>query len=288
MLSLKRSNILKLGNFLNFTNRLIISKNYSNYNTSSLISNKDELKSKYDVIILGSGHNGLVSANYLAKLSKGKLKICVLEKRHLIGGAAVTEEIVPGFKFSRASYLFSLFRPTIIQELDLMRHGVLKFHKRDPSSYTPLLHTDYQYNPKCRSLLLGPHAEKNYNEIKKFSNHDATKYADYENWLYEICSVLEPIMDNGPPDLKILKQKGNSIKKLKYLFSYAKSLLTLDTANKMSENVDDIYRLFAAPASDLLNEWFESDVLKATLATDSVIGAMVIFIQLKIYSQSCL
>ena len=244
-------------------------------NNSTYISNKNELKSKYDVIILGSGHNGLVAANYLAKLSQGKLKICVLEKRHVIGGAAVTEEIVPGFKFSRASYLFSLFRPIIIQELDLMRHGKLKFHKRDPSSYTPLLESDYQYTKNSRSLLLGPHADKNHSEIAKFSKNDANNFAKYENWLYDICSVLEPMMDYGPPDLKILKEKRSSFYKLKYLFSYAKSLLSLKSANKLGENLDDIYRLFAAPASDLLNEWFESDVLKATLATDSVIGAML-------------
>ncbi len=113
----------------------------------------------------------------------------------------MTEEIIPGFKFSRASYLFSLFRPTIIQELDLKRHGLLKFHKRDPGSYTPLLETDPQYTNNSRSLLLGPNAEKNHKEISKFSKIDAEKYEQYENWLYEMCSVLEPMMDHGPPNL---------------------------------------------------------------------------------------
>ena len=256
-------------NIFNYTKRSVSTNNLS------FISNKNDLKSKYDVVILGSGHNGLVAANYLAKLSAGKLKICVLERRHVIGGAAVTEEIVPGFKFSRASYLFSLFRPIILQELDLMRHGLLKFHKRNPSSYTPLLQTDKQYNKLCRSLILGPNAEQNHKEIMKFSKKDADNYEKYENWLYDICSVLEPVMDYGPPDLKILKQKGKSFSKLKYLLTYASSLLSLDKAKMLGENIDDIYRLFAAPASDLLNEWFESDVLKATLATDSVIGAML-------------
>lgn len=98
------------------------------------------------MVIVGGGHNGLVAANYLAKFSKKKLSICLLEKRHVLGGAAVTEELTPGFKFSRASYLMSLFRPIIIQDLDLMRHGMLKFYTRNPSSYTPLAQNDPQYD----------------------------------------------------------------------------------------------------------------------------------------------
>lgn len=88
---------------------------------------------KYDAIIIGGGHNGLVTASYLAK--KG-LSVLVLERRHIIGGAAVTEEIIPGFKFSRASYLAGLLRPSVISELELHKHG-MEFLPRDPSSFTP-------------------------------------------------------------------------------------------------------------------------------------------------------
>lgn len=141
-----------------------------------------QLKSSYDVVIIGAGHNGLVAANYLAKFSPKPLRICVLEQRPVVGGAAVTEEIVPGFKFSRASYLLSLFRPVIIKDLDLMRHGILKFYMRDPSSYTPLLESDPQYSSKSRSLTLSSNHEFNYEQIAKFSKKDAQQYGLYEKW----------------------------------------------------------------------------------------------------------
>ena len=234
-------------------------------------SDINKIKSKYDVVIIGAGHNGLVAANYLAKFSKKKLSICVIENRDVIGGAAVTEEIVPGFKFSRASYLLSLFRPVILNDLDLMRHGMLKFYKRDPSSYTPILETDPQFK-LSRSLTLSADSKFNHAQIGKFSKKDAQNYEKYENWLFDICSVLENYMDMAPPDAKIIKQKGNLLNKIKYLRSYVKDF---KTAKFFAHNYEDIYRLFAEPASYLLDEWFESDVLKATLATDSVIGAML-------------
>ena len=88
----------------------------------------------YDSVIVGGGHNGLVCAAYLAKSGSS---VCVLERRHIVGGAAVTEEIVPGYKFSRASYLLSLLRPQVMRELELKRHG-LQVYMRDPSSFTPI------------------------------------------------------------------------------------------------------------------------------------------------------
>lgn len=137
--------------------------------SSKYTTDPSKLKSKYDVVIIGAGHNGLVAANYLAKFSKKKLKICLLERRHVVGGAAITEEIVPGFKFSRASYLLSLFRPVIMQDLDLMRHGMLKFYLRNPSSYTPLLDTDPQWRKDRTSLTLSADHTFNEQQIAKFS-----------------------------------------------------------------------------------------------------------------------
>lgn len=239
---------------------------------SSFVCDNKQLKSKYDVIIIGGGHNGLVAANYLAKFSKKDLKICVLEQRDILGGAAVTEELVPGFKFSRASYLLSLFRPVILKDLDLMRHGILKFYTRNPSSYTPLLETDPQYTQNSRSLTLSSDSKFNQKEISKFSIKDSHRYEAYENWLNKICSVLENYMDKSPPDYKVLKSKSNILSKINYLRNF---MPDLDTAKFFANNYEDLYRLFTEPASHLLNEWFESDVLKATLATDSVIGAML-------------
>ncbi|XP_058081420.1 uncharacterized protein LOC131229472 isoform X4 [Magnolia sinica] len=159
-------------------------------------------KKKWDAVVVGGGHNGLTAAAYLARSG---LSVAVLEKRHLVGGAAVTEELVPGFRFSRCSYLQSLLRPSVIRELDLKRHG-LKLLKRIPSSFTPCLDGRY--------LLLGPDATFNHSEISKFSQKDAIAY---------------------PRDF------------LEFLVS---------------------------PASKVLNNWFQADVLKATLATDAVIGSM--------------
>lgn len=124
--------------------------------------NISELKAKYDAIIVGGGHNGLTAASYLAKAGK---KVAVLERRHVLGGAAVTEEIVPGFRFSRASYLLSLFRPQVMTDLKLKEHG-LSYHIRDPSSFTPIKGSD-------KSLLLGRDMIKNQEQISQFSKKDA-------------------------------------------------------------------------------------------------------------------
>lgn len=237
---------------------------------ASYITDSNKLKSKYDVVIIGAGHNGLVAANYLAKFSYKKLKICLLERRHCIGGAAVTEELVPGFKFSRASYLLSLFRPIILKDLDLMRHGMLKFYLRNPSSYTPLIDTDPQWAKDRTSLTLSSDPKFNAEQIAKFSQKDAEKFEKYENWLSDICEGLEVYMDKAPPNLHTFNKQKNIIQKFKYMSEYISDVKTLKFFGK---NYEDIYRLMTEPASNLLDEWFESDVLKGTLATDSVIGA---------------
>jgi phytoene dehydrogenase-like protein len=118
-------------------------------------------------LIIGDGHNGLTAAAYLAR---GGLSVAVLERRHIIGGAAVTEELIPGFKFSRCSYLQSLLRPAVINELDLAKHG-LKLLKRNPSSFTPCLDGRY--------LLLGPDKDLNHSQISKFSKADAEAYPKF-------------------------------------------------------------------------------------------------------------
>src|SRR6516225_9399047 len=115
----------------------------------------------YDVIIIGAGHNGLVTAAYLARAG---MRVLVLERRELVGGACVTEELWPGFKVSTASYVNSLFRPEIVRDLELKRHG-FELLPRNPSSFTPF--------PDGRSLLLGPDPELNRREISKFSPKDA-------------------------------------------------------------------------------------------------------------------
>lgn len=143
------------------------------------------MKKAYDVIIIGAGHNGLVTSAYLARQG---LRVLVCEKRSIVGGAACTEEIIKGFKFSRASYLLSLFRPKIIDELNLREHG-LKYYFRDPSSYTPIKHP---VNEKQRSLLLSS-TDHHFNaeQIGRFSKKDAANYQKYEDWLTKHCRAID-------------------------------------------------------------------------------------------------
>ena len=119
------------------------------------------MSASYDLIIIGGGHNGLVTAAYLARAG---LKVLVLERREVLGGACVTEEVWPGYKVSTAAYVNSLLRPEIIRDLELERHG-FEMLPRSPSSFTPF--------PDGRSLLLGPDKELTHREIAKFSARDA-------------------------------------------------------------------------------------------------------------------
>ena len=138
----------------------------------------------YDAIVIGGGHNGLVTACYLAK---AKWKVLVLERRHLVGGACVTEEdVFPGFKVSTAAYVNSLFRPEIIRDLKLREFG-FDYIERNPSLFTPF--ADGRY------LMLGPDAALNRSEIAKFSTRDAERYPAYEKMLERVAAVVEPTLD---------------------------------------------------------------------------------------------
>src|SRR5947199_4453752 len=122
----------------------------------------------YDAIIIGAGHNGLVAACYLAR---GGRRVLVLERRAVVGGACVTEEIFPGFKVSTAAYVNSLFRPEIIRDLRLANYGFAVL-ERNPSSFSPFLDGRY--------LFLGADQAMNVREIAKFSSRDAEAYPKYE------------------------------------------------------------------------------------------------------------
>lgn len=199
---------------------------------------------------MGAGHNGLVAANYLAKAG---LKVGVFEKRHTVGGAAVTEEIFPGFKFSRASYLAGLLRPDIIKELDLKNYGI-EFLFRDPYSFTP--HKDGK-----RYLILGTN-----HTIDQFSKKDAEIMSKYEDHLGKLMKFIPPLIDNNLPS-----PDGSYSDKFGSLQTAAK-LVKIAMQNK--DCVLPFYDLLTAPASQFLNKWFESDILIATLATDAIIGSM--------------
>src|SRR5437588_72288 len=142
----------------------------------------------YDIIIVGAGHNGLVAAAYLARAGK---RVLVLERRELVGGACVTEEVFPGFKVSTAAYVNSLLRPEIIRDLELKRHG-FKMLPRNPSSFTPF--------PDGQSLLLGPNKAQTHKEVAKFSAKDAEALPKYERMLERVAAFIEPTLTQTPPN----------------------------------------------------------------------------------------
>jgi phytoene dehydrogenase-like protein len=219
---------------------------------------------RWDAVVIGGGHNGLAAAAYLARAGRS---VAVLERRGVLGGAAVSEsDLVPGFRFSRCSYLLSLLRPALIQELELERHG-LKLLPRSPSSFTPCLDGRY--------LLLGPDAELNHSEISKFSENDACAYPRYEEKLEKFCKLMDFVIDSPPPEMRHeyhLSMVDRMKDKVDKSVFWSKLLgIVMQQGQK---DMVDFFDLLLSPASKILNNWFEGDVLKATLATDAVIGSM--------------
>jgi phytoene dehydrogenase-like protein len=204
----------------------------------------------YDAIILGAGHNGLVTAAYLARAGR---KVLVLERREIIGGCCITEEVWPGFKVSTASYVNSLLRPEIIKDLELKNHG-FEMLPRSPSSFTPLL--------DGRSLVMGPDKDLTRREVAKFSTKDADALPKYEDMLLRVADFLEPLLVRTPPDpfggLSSLWKLGR---------------IGLDFRKLGRATATEAIEILTGAATPILDRWFESDVLKATLATDAVIGA---------------
>ncbi|HEV3443608.1 MAG TPA: NAD(P)/FAD-dependent oxidoreductase [Gemmataceae bacterium] len=209
------------------------------------------MASGYDAIIIGAGHNGLVTACYLAR---AKWRVLVLERRPVVGGACVTEEIFPGFKVSTAAYVNSLFRKEIIRDFRLHDYG-LEILERNPSSFTPF--------PDRRYLLLGPDAALNHREISKFSVRDAEAYPRYEAMLERVANVIEPTLAMTPPNL--LKP---GLKDFWNLFQLGRSF------RKLGPGMSEAVEILTGPARPILDRWFEAEQLKGTLATDAIIGAM--------------
>ncbi len=204
----------------------------------------------YDAIIIGGGHNGLVTACYLARAG---WKVLVLERRYLVGGACVTEETFPGFKVSTAAYVNSLFRPEIIRDLRLKDYGFAVL-ERNPSSFSPF--EDGRY------LLLGADQQMNVREIAKFSARDAEAYPRYEQMLERVAAVVEPTIVQTPPNLLRPGLSG-----LWKLFKLGRAM------QKLGPGMSEAVEVLTGAARPLLDRWFEAEQVKATLATDAIIGA---------------
>ncbi|HXX46607.1 MAG TPA: NAD(P)/FAD-dependent oxidoreductase [Myxococcota bacterium] len=203
-------------------------------------------------LVVGGGHNGLVCAAYLARAG---LAVTVLERRPIFGGACVTEELWPGYRVSRAAYVLSLFRPQIAEELELARHG-LRLLTRSPSSITPL--------PDGRALVLGQDARDDFAEIEQFSRRDAERYRRYELWLEGIATALEPLLDDAPPHAWGLEPSNRA--RWRRLLGSGRSLAR-------GPGLAGAARVLFGSARAVLEDWFESEPLRATLATDAIIGA---------------
>uniref|UniRef100_G3SLQ5 Pyridine nucleotide-disulfide oxidoreductase domain-containing protein 2 n=1 Tax=Loxodonta africana TaxID=9785 RepID=G3SLQ5_LOXAF len=226
---------------------------------------RGNLKPEYDAVVIGAGNRGLGQAAYLQRLG---VNTVVFERRHVIGGAAVTEEIIPGFKFSRASYLLSLLRPQIYTDLELKKHG-LKLHLRNPHSFTPMWEEGTE-GKVPRSLLLGTDMAENQKQIAQFSQKDAQAFPRYEEFMNRLVSAIDPLLDVAPVDVAAF-QHGSLLKRLKSLFTL-KPLLQAGLT--LGAQLPQYYQVLTAPITKVLDQWFESEPLKATLATDAVIGAM--------------
>ncbi|MBA3759241.1 MAG: NAD(P)/FAD-dependent oxidoreductase [Gemmatimonadales bacterium] len=209
------------------------------------------MSASYDLIIVGGGHNALVTAAYVARAG---VKVLVLERRELLGGACVTEELWPGYKVSTAAYVNSLLRPEIIRDLDLKRHG-FKMLPRNPSSFTPF--------PDGRSLMLGPNKAMTHREISKFSAKDADALPKYEAMLERVAAFIEPTLMQTPPNPWSFNPRN--------LLQLAK--LGLGFA-RLGTDGQKAIEILTGAATPILDRWFESEQLKVTLATDAIIGAM--------------
>ena len=209
----------------------------------------------YDAIIIGGGHNGLVAAAYLARAGR---KVLVLERRELVGGCSVTEEIWPGYRVSTAAYLASLLQERIVRELELQRFGY-QVDAKDPAFFSAF--------PDGRHFFMWQDRAKTLAEIARFSRRDAEVYPAYEDQLERISQVVESLLLTTPPRFP---PRGAPFGPCDFL-DYLK--LAARLRGLRSKDAVALVKIFTQSAAEFLDDWFESQEVKVTLATDGVIGA---------------
>jgi phytoene dehydrogenase-like protein len=206
----------------------------------------------YDAIVVGGGHNGLVNGAYLAKAG---LKTLIIERREFVGGAAITEELRPGFWFTTFSYALSLLRPDIIHDLELTKHGFMPLLMS--TLFAPGENGDY--------LLLGQDHGQNVKEIARHSKHDADAYDQYSHDIEMVCQAIKPLFDMVPPDIF-----SNDPEELLALAGIGSRFKKLDKRVLMNT-----VRLLTGSAADFLDDYFDNDLVKGYLASSSIIGTKV-------------
>jgi phytoene dehydrogenase-like protein len=206
----------------------------------------------YDALVIGGGHNGLVCAAYLARAGK---RVLVLERREIVGGAAMSEEVFPGFRFSVFSYVVSLLRPEIIRDLDLPRHGLHILPLE--STVTPLPNGDY--------LGQWSDHDQNRRELARHSLRDAEAYDEFGRLMYQMARAVKPFLSTAPPDPASLAPRD-----LLGMARLAKQLRGLG-----AEQFHALHKLLTMSVADYLDEWFETEALKATKSASGIIGTFL-------------
>ena len=206
----------------------------------------------YDAIVVGGGHNGLTNAAYLAKSG---LNVLVLERRGFVGGAAITEELHPGFSFTTFSYALSLLRPEIIQELELVKHGFMPLLM--PTHFAPMDDGDY--------LLLTEDEQFNDQEIGRHSRRDVDGYHRWEHDLEKVIQLAMPLFNNAPPDVFSDDPADQA--------DVAWMMKQLRGADK--KTLHDLVRFLTGSCADLMDDYFESDIVKSAIASSGIIGNKV-------------